>query len=90
MLIDHDADFDGVEMGIASADAPTETGLGRIIGVDWGHSGTSGLVLEMRTDTQHEAIPGPAVGQWRTIEIVGKPGTTVEQTTWGVVKGRYR
>ena len=93
VLIDQDANFHGVEFGIADEDTPPESdeeSMGRIIGADWGHTGTGGLVLQMRTDVQDESIPGPAVGQWHRIEILGTPETAVEGTTWGVVKGLYR
>ncbi|MFH1501675.1 MAG: hypothetical protein ABIG03_01380 [Candidatus Eisenbacteria bacterium] len=88
--VDQDANFHGVEMGIADEDEPSDTGLGRIIGADWGHTGAGDLVFEMRTDVGYASVPGPAVGEWHRIEMIGTPSTAAERSTWGVVKGLYR
>lgn len=88
--VDAEAAFHGVEMGIADQDIPPDEGVGHIIGINWKTTGAGDHVLNLDTDLERVTIPGPTVGQWHRIEIVGMSATAVDNTSWGVLKALYR
>ncbi|MFH1597966.1 MAG: hypothetical protein ABIB97_02755 [Patescibacteria group bacterium] len=88
--VDQQAAFHSVEMGIADQDAPTDEGIGHVIGVNWKTSGQGDYILQLDTDIETVQVPAPSCGQWHWIEIIGIPTTSVESTDWGSIKALYR
>ena len=88
--VNAEAAYHAVEMGISDQDVPPDEGVGHIVGINWKTTGAGDHILQLDTDIERVIVPGPAVGEWHRIEIVGTPATAVEQASWGVIKAQYR
>ena len=89
--VDVNADWHGIEFGIARLDRASGDGLPHDIGLNWKQNPEYENVVVRRTDLETVEVPaGDHLGSWTTITITTSTDTPVRDASWGAIKAMSR